>query len=132
MRQRDIADAERAKLEFIQMIDHVQLDLAGDPGFFQLVGHQRGGERGGVQRNSQFLREIGHRADVILVRMGEHDPDQIGLALLDEIQIGEDQFGARVFIGAKGHAQIDHQPLAIAAIEVDVHADLARSAERQK
>jgi hypothetical protein len=31
---------------------------------------------------------------------------------------------------AEGHAEIDHQPLAIAAIEIDVHADLARPAER--
>ena len=130
VRQRHVADAERANLKEIEMIDHVEFDLARDPGFLELVSDQRGGKRGGVERHTKFLRKIRHRADVVFVRVGQHDPEQVRLALLDEVEIGEDQFGAGVFVGAEGHAQVDHQPLAVAAVEVDVHPDLARPAER--
>jgi hypothetical protein len=52
----------------------------------------------------KFLREIGHRADVILVRVGQHNSDQILATLLDEIKVGKDQFGSGIFVGAEGHA----------------------------
>ncbi|MFO1188965.1 MAG: hypothetical protein U1E97_05110 [Alphaproteobacteria bacterium] len=32
----------------------------------------------------------------------------------------------------EGHAQIDHQPVAVMAIEVEIHADLAASPKRQE
>ena len=66
------------------------------------------------------------------MRVGQDDPDQVLLALLDEFQIGEDQFSPRILIRAEGHAQIDHQPFPVSPIEVDVHANLARTAERTK
>ncbi len=69
---------------------------------------------------------------MIFMRVRQHDADQIILARLDEIEIGEDQFGTGIFVRAKGHAQIDHQPLAVAAVQVDVHADFARATKREE
>ena len=130
VRQRHIAYAKRPNLEAFKIVDDVQLDLIDNARFLQLGGDQFGGEGRRIQRHAQIGGEIGHRADMILMRVGQHDAQQVLLAFLDELQIGENQFGAGVFVGAKGHAQIDHQPLASGAIEVDVHANFRRSAQR--
>jgi hypothetical protein len=114
------------------VVDHIQLDLVADPGLVQFFIDELGGERRGIERYTQFLREIGDCADVILVRVGQDDPDQVLLALLDEIQVCENQFGAGVLVGPEGHAKVHHQPLALAAVEVDIHPDFARAAERAK
>src|SRR5258706_744979 len=73
-----------------------------------------------------------HCADVILVRMRDHEPDQIGLALDDEGRIRHHDLDPRYRVVAEGHAEIDHQPLAGIAVEVEVHADLAGAAERHE
>ena len=112
------------------MIDDTQIHLAVDTGLFQLLHDQPRGERRGIERHAQIGGEIGHRADVVLVGMRQHHADQILAAFFDEIEIGENQLDPGVFVAAEGHAQIDHQPLAFAAIEIDVHANLARAAQR--
>ena len=53
-------------------------------------------------------------------------------ALLDEFQIGKDQLDTRIGGVAERHAQIDHDPFAVTAIEIGVHADLARPAKGQE
>ena len=112
------------------MVDHLELYLLEQARFLQLVSHKPRSERCRIKRHAQFLCEIGHGADMVLMRMSQHYANEVLLALLDEFQIGEDQLGAGILVGAKGHAQIDHQPLAVSPIEVDVHPDLARSPER--
>ncbi len=64
--------------------------------------------------------------------MGEDDADKVLHPLFDELEVGEDEVDARIVGVGEGQPQVGHQPLAAAAIEVDVHADLARPAERKK
>ena len=128
--QRHVTQSERPQLERIKVIDHVELDFVAIASFFQLFVDQLGGERGGVERHAQFLREIRHRADMILMGVGQDHAQQIGPPLLDEFKVGKNQLGSGIFGRAEAHPQIDHQPLALATIEIDVHANLARSAER--
>ncbi|KAG5730141.1 hypothetical protein E4T56_gene17636, partial [Termitomyces sp. T112] len=116
----------------VEMVDDIQFDIAINARFRQFGRHQFGREGRGIKRNIQISREIRHRPDVILMRMGQHDADQILAPLLDKGQIGKDQFAARIFIPGKGHAQINHQPLAMRAVEIDIHANLARPAQRAK
>ena len=77
------------------------------------------------------------RAEMILVRVGEHDADEI-LALLDQIaDVGQDQIDAgQMLLAGERHAEIDREPLAAAlvaeAVERQVHADLADAAERRE
>ncbi len=130
MGKRQVADRERAEIEGIEMVDHPEVDLAGDSRLLQLGAHQPGGEWRRVERHAQFLREIRDGPDVILMRVRQHHAEQVLRLILDELQIGENQVDAGIFVAAEGHAQIDHQPLVVAAIEIDVHADLARSTER--
>lgn len=132
MGQRHIGDIEWPEREAVLRIDHVQFDLIAISGLSKLVPHQIRGERRGVKRHSQFHREIGHRTDVVFVSMRQHDAEQIVQSVLDELQIGEHQFGAGIFVAAETHAEVDHQPLAVTPVEIDVHADFARSAEREE
>ena len=48
-----------------------------------------------IDRRSQARPEFGERADVILVRMGDDDADEILPRFLDEAQIGHDEIDAR-------------------------------------
>ena len=63
------------------------------------------------------------------MRVGQHDADQIIRALLDKFEIGENEIDAGIFRAGEGHAEIDHQPLAVRAIQIDVHTNLSRPAE---
>src|SRR5689334_16111290 len=69
---------------------------------------------------------------MVLMPVREDDPGEILLLVLDELQVGKDQVDAGIVGAGKGQPQIDHDPLAPAAIQIDVHADLARSAERDE
>ena len=64
--------------------------------------------------------------------MSEHDPEQVVTPFLDEVEIGEDQVDAGILVAAESHAEVDHKPLAVAAVEIDVHADLAGPAKREE
>ncbi len=73
-----------------------------------------------------------HRAQMILVRMGQHDARQILAAFDDEFRIRHDDLDTRRRLVAEGDAEIDHQPLSVMAVQIQVHADLARPAKRQE
>src|SRR3546814_6262537 len=69
---------------------------------------------------------------MILMAMGEDDAGQHLAALLDEGEIGQDDVDAGIMGIGEGDAEIDHQPFAVAAVEIDVHAELARAAKREE
>ena len=87
-----------------------------------------------VDRRAEVRPKLGERADVILVRMGDDDSDQIPLRLLDKTEVRHDEVDAGQFLACKGHAEIDHQPLARVcgsiAVKGAIHADLAQAAQR--
>ena len=113
-------------------LDNVELYLAEKPRLFELARDQIGRERRGIERHAQFARKIRHGADVVLVRVGQDNAQKVPRALLDEVEIREHQIDAGIFTARKGHAEVNHQPFAFAAVEIDVHANLARSAERKE
>ena len=132
MGERDVAEAERAEPELAADLDDVDLDLLGQPLLLELAGDQAGGEGRRVERNAEIGGEIGDGADMVLMAVGQDDAEQIVAILLDEGQVGEDQLDPGIGRVGEGHAEIDHDPLAVAAVEIDVHADLARAAEREE
>ena len=69
---------------------------------------------------------------MVLMAVGQDDPDQVLHPLLDELQLGQDQVDPRIVGIGEGQAEIGHQPFAAAAVEIDVHADLARPAEGEE
>ena len=73
---------------------------------------------------------------MVLVRVREHDAENV-FALLDQIaDVRQDQIDARQVVAGEGHAEIDDDPLPAAfvaeAVEREIHADLADPAERRK
>ena len=73
-------------------VDHVELDLLPQPGFLELAHDQSGRERRRIERHAEFGGEIGHRADVVLVRVGQDDPEQVfgtrGIVPLKKLEDG--------------------------------------------
>jgi len=71
---------------------------------------------------------------MILVRVRQHQPDQVAEFLLEETDVGHYQIDARqmVFV-AERHAEIDREQAALMpvaeAIDRQVHADLADAAK---
>src|SRR5262249_40216240 len=93
---------------------------------------QRRGERRRIDRAAQPRPQIGHSADMVLMAMGEDEPDKVAPPLLDEADVRHDDVDARRTLVAEGDAEIDHQPLAGKTVEAEVHAELAGGAERQE
>ena len=55
--------------------------ISGAPGSLGALGlEQRGGERRGIDRHLQLRPQIEQRAEMILVRMGEHDAGEVACA----------------------------------------------------
>ena len=69
---------------------------------------------------------------MVLVGVGQHEGEKLVPAFLDERGVRHDHIDTRQRVAGEGDAEIDHQPLALAGIEVEVHADLAGPAERQE
>jgi hypothetical protein len=112
------------------------IDLAEDAGLAQLLAQQEGGEGRGVDGRLQPRPEPGHRADVVLMGVGQHDAENaVGIGL-DELGIRQDDLDARRRLVAEGDAEIDHDPLTVerraVAIEIEIHADLVRPTQRQE
>ncbi len=68
--------------------------------------------------------------------MGEDDADDVLPEGLDEGRVGQDHLDPRGGLVSEGDAEIDHDPLAVVggaeAVEIEVHPDLVRPAERQE
>ena len=71
------------------MVDDVQFDLVAVACFFKLLVDQLRRKRCRIERNAQFLGEIGHRTYVIFVGVGEDDTQQVLAPLLNKIEIGK-------------------------------------------
>src|SRR5439155_14999648 len=132
MRQRDEADPEWAELDASAALDDIELHVTGEPLLFELAGDQARRERRREQRRFQLLGEIGQRADMVLVTMSKHDPGKAILLPLNKLQLRQDQLDAGIGWVGEGETEVDHDPLAATAVQIDVHADLARAAEGDK
>jgi hypothetical protein len=74
---------------------------------------------------------------MVLVRMRQHETHEIVALLLEKADVRHDQVDPRQMLFVpEGYAEIDREPaplLAVAeAIDRQIHADLADSAERRK
>ena len=92
-----------------------------------------GGEGRRVDLDAEARPQLGKRADMILVRMGDDDADEILLHLLDEADVRHDEIDAGQVVAGEGDAEVDHQPLArlrrAIAVERAIHSDFAQAPE---
>ncbi len=133
MRHRHQFDVERPDFKTAAALDDVDGDLRRARLARPLGFQQRGGERRGIDRQLEPWPQVDQRAEMVFVRVGQHQAGEI-LALLHQIaDVGQDQVDARqVFFRGKRHAEIDRQPLTPArvadAVDRQIHADLADAA----
>ena len=136
MRDGDELDVERADVDPAVLRDDPDRDFRRAR-FAQpsRLGEARGEARH-VDGHAEPRPELGERADMILVRVGDDEADEVVLDLLDEGEVGHDEIDARQILAREGEAEIDHQPFAAAgrpkAVERAIHADFAETAERRE
>jgi hypothetical protein len=134
---RHVFEVEGPELQALARLDLVQVDLRG-VGLAEAAGfEQADGEARGIDRHLQAGPQLGQRADVVLVGVGDEDAQQIVALLLDEAQVRVDEIDAgQVLLAAEAHAEVDQNPLPVrlrpVAVEGRVHADLAEAAERHE
>ena len=133
----DEIDGERPELQRAAQRHVLDPHRSGKPRFGQLVFEQPRGERRRIDGHLQPRPEQRDGADMILMRMGQHDAQHV-LALLRQIaDVRHDQIDARR-VGLRARTSRRNRPRSIAgvgraeAIGVEIHADLARAAKRQE
>ena len=108
------------------------LDERGvDPVLAQLGGDQRQGEPRPDQRDVPAQpQQVGDRADVVLVAVGEDHGGDVVEPVLDDAEVGEDQVDARLLGLGEEHAAVDDEQLPVELEHRHVAADLAEAAQR--
>ena len=128
-----VRDAHQAAIEWpdhepLARRNHVQRS-ALDPCIVELASQHRCGEPGAVDGTAQPFPEVGQRAEVILVSMRQHQTGQTLPALGDEGRIGQHNLDPwQGFVG-KAEPQVDHQPLAVQLIQIEIEPDFAGATE---
>ena len=136
MRDRDQLDVERPELEAAAERHDLDRNIRRAR-FAQPLGlEQRGRERRRIDRAAQARPQIEQRAEMILVRVGEHEAGEIAPLRDQERDVRHDQVDAGQVVARERHAEIDRDPVALApvaeAVEREIHPDLADAAERRE
>ena len=136
MRNRDRLDPERADLEGLARLVDRHRDVRRVE-FRQALRLKQSGCEGRhpdlrLQPRPQFVQ----RTVMVLMRMRDDDAAQIAEVLFDEPDVRHDQIDAGMLVVRERHADINDDPLAPAgrpiAVEREVHADFAKSAQRHE
>ena len=118
------------KLDRVALLHDVLHGLL-EPVLAQLGGEQRQRELGADQRDVAALaQEVRHRADVVLVAVGEHQRLDLVEPVPDRVEVGQDQVDAGVVVLGEQHAAVDDQQPAVVLEDGHVAADVAEAAER--
>jgi hypothetical protein len=85
----------------------------------------------GVDRHARELRQhVRQRADVVLVGVGDEERLDVGAALLEVRDVGDDEVDAEHLLVGEHEAAVDDDDLVAVLEDVHVLADLAHPAER--
>ena len=92
---------------------------------------QREGQLRADQRDvRRSRRRYGHRADVVLVAVREHDASTSSRRSRMDVEVGQDQVDAGLVVLGEEHAAVDDEQPAVVLEDGHVAADLAEAAER--
>jgi len=99
--------------------------------FLDLVAQEPAREDRRVDRHARELREhVRQRADVILVGMGDEERTDVGAALLEVGDVGDDEVDAEHLLVGEHQAAVDDDDVVPVLEDVHVLADLPYPAER--
>ena len=88
MRHAQELQLERRQVDRPARRHDVQLHLIEQLHLGQLAAQHRGGERRGIDRAAQLRPQPGHRADMVLVRVGDDQAHQLVAAIGDVAGVG--------------------------------------------
>src|SRR5882757_9396693 len=137
MRDRNELDVERPEIDAAARRHHRDRNL-GCIALGRTFGlEQRRAELGRVDRALQLRPEVDDGAEMVLMGVRQHQPQQVLAFLLQETDVRHDQVDTRqMFLVAKGDAEVDREPCPLMAVaepvDRQVHTDLADAAERRK
>ncbi len=96
-----------------------------------LVAQQAAGEGAGVDRHAREFREhVRQGADVVLVGVGDEERLDVGAALLEVGDVGDDEVDAEHLLVGEHEPAVDDDDVVAELEDVHVLADLAHPAER--
>ena len=96
-----------------------------------LVAEQAAGQGRGVDRHARELgQDVRQRADVVLVGVGDEERLDVGAALLEVGDVGDDEVDAEHLLVGEHQAAVDDDDLVAVLEHVHVLADLPHPAER--
>jgi len=120
---------ELADLHPVALRHDPQVDVA-QPVFAELLAHkgerEPGAEDGQVAATAQQVR---NSSDVVLVTVGQHQGLRLVQAVLHEVEAGQDQVDAGVFLGREQDAAVDEHQFAVDLEGAHVPADVAVTAQ---
>ncbi len=129
-------DVERPEREASAERNDIDRHLARARLALPLGLEQGRGERRRIDRQLEPRPQIEQRAEMVLMRVGEHEPEEIAPLLQQIADVRQDQIDAGQVVAGKRYAEVDRDPLPapLVADPVDreIHADLADPAERRE
>src|ERR1700751_440109 len=129
-------DIEWSERESAAERDDVHRDLGRTRLALQLGLQQRGGKRCGVDRQLEPRPQVEQRAEMILVRVGEHEAENIASLLHQIADVRHDEIDAGQRVVSESNPEIDRDPLPAVlvteAVDREIHADLANPAKRRE
>jgi hypothetical protein len=91
---------------------------------------QRERQLGADQRDvGASPQQVGNRADVVLVTVGQHDGEHVVEPLGDVGEVGQDQVDAGLVVLGEQHPAVDDQQLAVELEDGHVASDLTEPAQ---
>ena len=123
-------DAERPDLDLVAGL-HGQERVVVELVLLDLAAEETAGEGRGVDRDARELRQhVGQAADVVLVGVGDQERPDVGLALLEVGDVGNDEVDPEHLLVGEHQPAVDHDDVVAVLEHVHVLADLADAAER--
>ena len=119
-----------ARLDDVALGDHVQRGHVLQPVLLQLVLAQRQGQLRAVDRRGQVAQHIGHRADVVLVAVGDEIAPDLLPVVLQIAGIGNDEIHPRHILPGEYAAEVDDDDVVLIFKYRQVFADFAQAAQR--
>ena len=95
----------------------------------ELFLEQGQGQGGAVHRHGDFLEQKGHRADVVLVAVGEDHGRHFVPALLEVGEIGDDDVDPQHLVFGEHEAGVHHHQVVVGLQGHQVEADFPQAAQ---
>ena len=98
------------------------------PGFIEAFFYEREGEARALHGNVEVAKDVGKRADVVFMAVGEDDGADVGAVLFQIGDIGNDEVDAEKLGFREHHARVDDENVVAEPQGHHVHAKFAEAA----